>query len=152
MKKIFKSRLFFFILGAAVFSTVSVLADSLLASNIEYNPTDNTFEVDKVNTALDELYERTKLRRVLVGTISRNVTQDSFDCTRFAGWRNFTIENFAVVVTGLYGNGSVSQSYFTTSDSDFSYDNTTGILFVQNWHGISARTDLRYAANIYLYY
>ena len=152
MKKIFKSRLFFFILGAVMCSTASVLADSLLASNIEYIPTDNTFEVNRVDTALDELYERTKLRRVLVGTISRNVTQDSFDCTRFAGWRNFTIENFAVVVTGLYGNGSVSQSYFTTSDADFSYNSSTGVLFVQNWHGISARTDLRYAANIYLYY
>ena len=55
MKKLFKSRIFFFVLGAVMFSTVSVFAYSLLAQDVGYNPKDDDWDVDNVSNALDEL-------------------------------------------------------------------------------------------------
>ena len=44
MKKLLKSRLFFFILGAVIFSTVSVFAYSYLAGDIGFTPTDTSWK------------------------------------------------------------------------------------------------------------
>ena len=152
MKKVFKNPIFTYILGfVTALSITSVLAYSTIADDVGYTPTDDTWDVEDVSAALDDLYEKNHRYRILVGSVTRNDLQKDFDCTQYKGWKYLTIENFGVVITGLYGNGSVNQSYFSTDDSSFSYDNTTGTLHIKNWHGISARTDLRYAANIYLY-
>ncbi|MBR1416348.1 MAG: hypothetical protein IJ572_00830 [Bacilli bacterium] len=56
MKRILKSRLLFFILGAVIFSTVSVFAYSILATNVGFTPTESTWNVDNVSDALNNLY------------------------------------------------------------------------------------------------
>ena len=62
MKKILNSKLFYFILGAIIFGSIgSVLAYSFSASNVEYDPGDNSWktyegsDINDVQTAIDEL-------------------------------------------------------------------------------------------------
>ena len=57
MKKIFKSRLFFFILGALIFGSISVvLAYSYFAQDVGFTPTDSEWNVEDSKEALDDLY------------------------------------------------------------------------------------------------
>ena len=64
MKKIFKSRIFIFIIGVMLSTSLtSVLASSFLASNVGYTPLDSTWrnsdgsEILDVDNALNNLYE-----------------------------------------------------------------------------------------------
>ena len=57
MKRILNSKLFFFILGALVFGTVSaVFAYSYTADQIGFTPIDTNWNVDNNKAALDWLY------------------------------------------------------------------------------------------------
>ena len=56
MKKILISRLFFFILGALIFGLSAVFAYSYISTDVGYTPLDNTWEVDNVKDALDDLH------------------------------------------------------------------------------------------------
>ncbi|MBR1416347.1 MAG: hypothetical protein IJ572_00825 [Bacilli bacterium] len=58
MKRIFKSRLLYFILGAVIFSSVSTLAYSIISSNVGFTPRDNTWQVNDVKEALDDLHDK----------------------------------------------------------------------------------------------
>ena len=65
MKRFLKSRIFTFILGAVIFSCITLVsAYSLFANNVGFNPTDNTWKNDddnditNVQDALDDLYLR----------------------------------------------------------------------------------------------
>ena len=60
MKKIFKkSNVFSFILGAIIFGgIVGVSAYTILASDIGYTPSDNSWQVNNVKDAIDELYSK----------------------------------------------------------------------------------------------
>ena len=55
IKKFLKSRLFYFILGAVIFSTSTTFAYSFLADDVEFTPTDTKWNVDNVSDALDYL-------------------------------------------------------------------------------------------------
>lgn len=67
MKKIFKkSNIFSFLLGAIIFgSVVGVSAYSIFATDIEYTPKDITWNVDNVESALDDLYIKAKTYKKL---------------------------------------------------------------------------------------
>ena len=134
-----------FIVGVILASSITVYAYNYLASDIKY--TNNKTVAD----ALNDLYNKSNRNRILIGTVSQSVTEMNIDCTQYEGWEKLTIENFAVIITGLYGNGTVNNSYYTADESAFSYDSNTGNLYIKNWHGTSGKTDLRYSANIYLY-
>ena len=67
MKKILKSRLFFFILGAVIFSTGTIFAYSILAPNVGFTPKDDTWDVDNVADALDYLSDGYKKMRYVGG-------------------------------------------------------------------------------------
>ena len=56
MKKIFNNPIFTFILGSIIFSGIgTVFAYSLTADDTEYLPDDSTWEVNEVQTALNDL-------------------------------------------------------------------------------------------------
>ena len=59
MKKVFKSRLFIFIITAIVFTTIGVYADEILtsANKVSYTPEDDSWDVNTVEKALNELYK-----------------------------------------------------------------------------------------------
>ena len=55
-----KSNIFSFILGAVIFGSIGVLAtSSILASSISFEPTDNAWNVNNVQDAINDLYGRT---------------------------------------------------------------------------------------------
>ncbi|MBR1416290.1 MAG: hypothetical protein IJ572_00540 [Bacilli bacterium] len=63
MKKIIKSRIFSFFLGAIIFGFFGVVyAENFLARDVSYEPKDDNFEVDNVSDALDYLYENVNLK------------------------------------------------------------------------------------------
>ena len=56
MKKLFKSRLFFFVLGVLITVCIStVFAYSYVASEVGFTPQDTNWNVDNVDTALNRL-------------------------------------------------------------------------------------------------
>lgn len=139
-----------FILGAILASGVTVYA-VINAGSINY--TKEGTQIQNVEQALNDLYEKNKTKnttRTLVATLEWNSTSYNIDMTSYEGWQNFTTENFAVVVTGIYANEAKNR-YRTFEDSNFSYDATTGNLHIDIWCGISAVVDLRYSAKVYLY-
>ncbi len=60
MKKIFKNRFFFFILGVLVTITSTALAYTYLAEDVGFTPTDTEWVVDNTQDALDDLYDLNK--------------------------------------------------------------------------------------------
>ena len=77
MKKILKSRLFFFILGALIMGSCTVFAYSYIASDVGFTPTDEDWNVENTQDALDYL------RRVQTegGTLVKTVTGGSQNYT-----------------------------------------------------------------------
>lgn len=64
MKKVLKSRIFAFILGAVIFGTIGVLADNIFASSINYTPEwkkGNGENITNVAEAIDELYNKSSV-------------------------------------------------------------------------------------------
>ena len=58
MKKILNSEIFFFILGAIIFSSIGVVfAYSITASNIGFTPREVTWNVNNVSSALDDIHD-----------------------------------------------------------------------------------------------
>ena len=57
MKKIFKSRIFSFILGAVIFSGISVCAYSLSSNDISFTPENSNWKVSNVEEAINDLYK-----------------------------------------------------------------------------------------------
>ena len=56
--KITKYHIFAFIIGAVIFSSINgVLAYKLFASQVGYEPDDNNWNVNQVDTAIDDLYD-----------------------------------------------------------------------------------------------
>ena len=64
MKKFIKNNIIGFILGAVIFSTITVFAYDLFANNIGYTPIDDTWKkidgssIDNVKDAIDDLYHK----------------------------------------------------------------------------------------------
>ena len=57
--KIFKSRIFAFILGAIIFGGIGVYAGGLInSSDVNYSPSDNNWNVSNVKDALDNIYSK----------------------------------------------------------------------------------------------
>ena len=85
MKKIMKSRFFAFMLGAIIFSGITgVAAASILASSISYSPSDNSWNVNNVESALDDLKSNCrksvtiKNENISCGSASTQCTINSF--------------------------------------------------------------------------
>ena len=58
MKKVLKNPVFTFILGAIIFSSIGIVfAYSYTADEVEYSPSDTTWEVNDTSAALDSLRE-----------------------------------------------------------------------------------------------
>ena len=73
MKKIFESKLFCFVLGAIIFSGITVYASTTYLSNqVSFTPTNSVWNVNNVEDALNILYDRTDLNLSLYS--SDNIT------------------------------------------------------------------------------
>ena len=112
MKKILKSRVFAFILGAILFGGIGVVsAYGLFAKDVDFTPSDNTWkketgdEITNVEDAVDELYKMIKnIKRNWTAVISYRV---------YLGWNGNTGYGYAngeITVKCVGGNVSVTNS------------------------------------------
>ena len=63
MKKLISSRLFYFILGVVISCGITTaFAYSFFADDVNFTPTDTSWDVDNVQKALDELYKDVTLK------------------------------------------------------------------------------------------
>lgn len=112
MKKIFKSRIFAFILGTLIFSGITaVSAYTILANDIEYTPKDTTWEVNNVKDAIDDLYSKvdnsTQEIKFCAHTWGNNVNGGSnIDFANY-NYKKFKIKSFD------YLDNSNAEFYFT---------------------------------------
>ena len=123
MKKILKSRLFFFILGAVIFGTGSVFAYSILAPDVGYTPKDNAWEVDNVKSALDDLYTLSKDNIIIyeTGEFSIYLSKGSYGYGNITLKRTYTLEDKARIFiydmtpnsSPIYPLNEYSTSYVT---------------------------------------
>ena len=59
MKKLIKTKIFYFILGAIIFiGSASALAYSIIASDVGFTPKDDSWDVDNTKDALDDIFKR----------------------------------------------------------------------------------------------
>lgn len=79
MKKVLKSRIFAFILGAIIFSGItSVAAYSIFANDIGYTPKDSTWEVNNIQDAVDDLFNRVNITRFVDLTSNTSYSNQCF--------------------------------------------------------------------------
>ena len=136
MKKvIFKLKnnsLFTFILGIMLCSGI-VYAASYYAIDISY--INENSEVDNVNDALDELYEKANEQKITFvnngASYTANGTSKTIDLSSYSNYQNLVLnENLFLVLA----NGAGIVSHYdhdrtsVTSNLGYKYDATTGIL------------------------
>lgn len=109
--KLFKNRIFIFILGGVFFGSITgVVAYGMAADNVSYTPKDNNWNVENVDQALNDLY-------------TNRINQNSFGTTRYAtsagdliSKRTSTLSNvskgkYMVVVTTTYNWTTYASSW-----------------------------------------
>jgi len=80
MKKIIGSRVFSFMLGAILFSSVAVYATStLLSRNVTFTPENSNWNVSNVEDALNDLYNSTNQNEELILTFNPGTNVSSFN-------------------------------------------------------------------------
>ena len=116
MKEFIKSRIFTFILGAILFGSVGVvLAYTLFAQDIGFTPIDNTWEVNNVKSALDDLYN---LKLTEYGYLSKiwNSSSSSINYTYNV------VENGTYLAGIAMCNDSYANPTITTSSNNIIVD------------------------------
>ena len=119
MKKILRSRIFAFILGAIIFGSIGVMASQFNAKQIMYNPSDNTWkksngeDINNVKEAIDELYTK------------RNAYNEKPYVTG--------------CITG-YNRQMYSNIGFTTNENYFTVDNSNSD---ENYLSIAVKKDMK---------
>ena len=129
MKKFIKNNIIGFILGAIIFSSITVAAYSVLANDIGYTPKDSTWkkangeDITNVKDAIDELYSKT-------GTISFNnmTSTQVYRKASFSGKNTvITISNVSdykyYFVTDVYNGGSCTTESGCNNTLALTFDN-----------------------------
>lgn len=148
MKKIFKSRLFMFILGILLTSGVVYAANMISSSDVSYRPENDEFNVSNVKSALDELYDmadgnkvtfiisdctlnESNTRSVKTGNTIGSLPTPVCGENVFEGW--YLDDTYQTQVDSSYtptGNvniyGKVSRRYYIFKDGAFMHTDVYG--------------------------
>ena len=99
MKKFIKNNIIGFILGAVIFSSITVAAYSVLANDIRYTPKDSTWkksngeDITNVSEAIDELYNKAKI----LNKLTLKIRSESWSSTD-AGVTNYNLNNISDIL------------------------------------------------------
>ena len=113
MKKVIFSRLFFFILGAILFSGITVLAYKVNSDQVSYTPNNSNWQVDNVESAINDLYSSVKRKQNFLlcantwtnnGKGGASINLNNFD------YRYIELNNLG------YKEGSTATVYFTDAE------------------------------------
>ncbi|MBR1416362.1 MAG: hypothetical protein IJ572_00900 [Bacilli bacterium] len=149
MKKLFKSRFLFLILGIVIVSGISsVFAYSLLAQDVGFTPKDTTWEVDNTKEALDDLRDEfnaqeKKLFLYWKGNTFDAVTggwSSSMNYGIWGGGNNTGINKKSAVFNSDHMDVSINSTY------QYVVANTNNKIDCTNYEYINI---LYYASNIY---
>lgn len=153
MKRMLNNKLFYFILGAIIFSTISVYAVTMIDSKeVSFTPNNTDWEVSNVSEAIDELYEMNEFVKTVSSAecVSGTFVCDS-DCTGSGKVivSGFTPSEFIVINTDrenitqfLYYNKKMDSSYVYSATSvsfarkfllDSLFDLGNNMLSVHDW-------------------
>lgn len=93
MQKLKNNTIFGIIIGGLIFGGI-VYAASYYAKDVTYNPSDETWNVNNVEEALNSLYsmETNNKKMILLGSGT------SFDLTSYDGYERFTSDDFIVEI------------------------------------------------------
>ena len=128
MKKVFTSRIFAFILGAVIFSSITVAAHTIFANDIGYTPKDTTWkksngeDITNVKDAIDELYNKASARSEELNiTLYQDLSENDNIRRRTTITKTFTAEaNTIYYILGVYSwstsNPSVNQKILHIGD------------------------------------
>ncbi|MBR1416339.1 MAG: H-type lectin domain-containing protein [Bacilli bacterium] len=141
MDKILKIKIFYFILGAVIFSTVSVFAYSIIASNVGFTPKASNWNVDNVSDALDYLKGEYQM---IEDKIGNHVEVGSINISFTHSWKYITItfeKPFMEIPKIRYeynagtSGGSVYVTNITTTSFDIGYNSFFSVLHSDtiNW-------------------
>jgi len=138
MKKIFLG----IIVGLILCGGVVYGVNTYESNTIEYSPTDSSWEVSNVNEAINSLYSNlTELENIKNTDAYISLgTGTSFDVSSYAGYQNFTIDNFMIKINNVAivaiqtDSNSHNRSYNYSGNliPSLSYDPTTGIATISN--------------------
>ena len=155
MKRFIKNNLKVFvsiIISGIIFGGIGVYAaNTYLAHDISYTPSNENFEVSNVEDALNELYGSRKYAKKQINENPENFaqTQKQFDIKNLTdNYANLTNDNF-FYTSDFYVSGSGLEN---TISMNLSYNPETGILTVSS-NGISnPGVVFAYFRNVYLYF
>ena len=132
MKRLIKSRLFIFILGLIIASATSVFAFSFIASDVGFTPVDTTWKTDEgddiqeVETAINELYAKSKTRSDIITNVSFTsvLTNDSIkviptveatDNNKIFGYHAFAIDDEQNIYLNMSTSNELTISGLTSN-------------------------------------
>jgi len=122
IKKLITSRIFSFILGAILFSGVTVFAYSISSKDIAFTPSNPEWQVTNVEEAMNSLYDKSKKFDTFgsvwccsYGTGSSAITFNNsslpyFTITDGAGTSNYKLE-FWTSDNSIIGNINLNEKY-----------------------------------------
>ena len=145
MKKIIRSKLFYFILVAVIFSTATVFAYDLFANSVEFTPTDSTWkkengdDITNVDEALNELYKKVKAGNCSIsvsnnGILSVSNVDNMKDViiVKDGRWYGRTIgSTYQLFDSGVFEAIAIDSDATIYKSNKISYTKTTAILFAE---------------------
>lgn len=112
MKRIIKNPIFTFILGIILTSSITVVAYTTLAKDIGYTPKDNTWEVDNVKDAIDQLYTKAN-DKIILNTFYDAIYGEhigTLSTTEYRSSINLEKGKYIILSSYIASNGSASQN------------------------------------------
>ena len=166
MKKFIKNNIIGFILGAVIFSSITVAAYSILANDIGYTPSDSTWkksngeDITNVKDAIDELYNKSATYKNLIlieesfqldsthyGTYLKNI-----DVSGYANYKYFTVDDFYIVINGVRAASSGGSDVTSLVNFTKNYDSDNGILTITAPYQIYSNVGVWFDLSVYLYH
>ena len=130
------------LISVLLLASGGVIALTLYADDIIYNPTNSEFKVDNAQDALDELYELVGngsfIDTTYLGTV--NQTNNTVNCWLIPGYKNLTADDFIVEYISanssmyIYMNPSGAVGYCSAGMSK-TYDANNGVLTIGGLNG-----------------
>ena len=134
MKKVFKSRIFAFVLGSLIFGSIGVVsAYTIFANDIGYTPKDTTWEVDNVKDAIDDLYTKSKNK---VSEIGENIVVSNYTGTRDIISTKLKLKEGTYLCNSTYSNATTesSTSFFGNSSQMNIVSDCDNYIEINNFH------------------
>jgi len=147
MKKIIKNNIFGFILGIILCSGIVYGVNLYKSEDIQYQPSDESWNVSNVSDALNDLYENNdeSISKTLVATdVTASGSQHTatVDCTEVNNYQELTaadfyldMKSFKMQWKGTSGPHTLSRQW------DLNYDSESGTLTIKYFYIIVSLGD-----------